>query len=108
MVLNGIVNFGRNDHKAATQDNFRPLIMAFRLLEGKFAFCKDQIQAIGKVFGRLNIVRTFFDELQVRAESADTLETKSYCSNGNAVAFKAFGKICVFLEQRRDVSRGFI
>ena len=105
MVLNGIVNFGRNDHKAATQDNFRPLP---RLHEGKFAFCKDQIQAIGKVFGRLNIVRTFFDELQVRAESADTLETKCYCSNGNAVAFKAFGKICVFLEQRRDVSRGFI
>ena len=49
MVLNGIVNFGRNDHKAATQDNFRPLIMAFRLHGGKFAFCKDQIQAIGKV-----------------------------------------------------------
>ena len=48
MVLNGIVNFGRNDHKAATQDNFRPLIMAF-LHGGKFAFCKDQIQAIGKV-----------------------------------------------------------
>ena len=38
MVLNGIVNFGRNDHKAATQDNFRSLIMAFWLHEGKFAF----------------------------------------------------------------------
>ena len=86
MVLNGIVNFGRNDHKAATQDNFRPLIMAFRLHEGKFAFCKDQIQATGKLFGVLNIVRTFFDELQVSAESADTLETKSDCSNGHGVA----------------------
>ena len=96
MVLNGIVNFGRNDHKAATQDNFRPLIMAFRLLEGKFAFYKDQIQAIGKVFGRLNIVRTFFDELQVRAESADTLETKSNCSNGNAVAFKVLERYASF------------
>ena len=42
MVLNGIVNIGRNDHKAATQDVFRPLIMAFRLHGGKFAFCKDQ------------------------------------------------------------------
>ena len=96
MVLNGIVNFGRNDHKAATQDNFRPLIMAFRLHEGKFAFCKDQIQAIGKVFGRLNIVRTFFDELQVRAESADTLETKSNCSNGNTVAFKVLERYASF------------
>ena len=56
MVLNGIVNFGRNDHKAATQDNFRLLIMAFRLHEGKFAFYKDQIQAIGKHFSVLNIL----------------------------------------------------
>ena len=59
-------------------------------------------------FGRLNIVRIFFDELQVSAESADTLETMSNCSNGNAVAFKALERYASFLEQRRDVSRGFI
>ena len=38
----------------------------------------------------------FFDELQVSAESADTLETMSNCSNGNAVAFKALERYASF------------
>ena len=91
MVLNGIVNFGRNDHKAATQDNFRPLIMAFRLHEGKFAFYKDQIQATGKVLVALNKLRTF-----------SFMNFKWVQTHGKQFPMvMRIGKICVFCRTKK-------
>ena len=49
------------------------------------------------------ITSTFFYELQV---SADRCETVSNCSNGHGVAL--LERYASFVEQRRDVSRGFI